>query len=183
MIDTSNLTILSPDDLTSAIVALRVERNRRHAIAQAPARANASNRALLSALGYRPGDPWILPPDSLHVYPMGWPVTLNGVTWSSLIPNNATMPGDPDDPQSYRWWQDVSTPPDTGNHWDGNAHAYFAGDPTNGIPADVVTYKGNAYTCIQSHTSQPGWDPVTVPALWKLVTSNGLPAVARPNSK
>ena len=30
----------------------------------------------------------------------------------------------------------------------------------------LVTYDGVGYRCLQGHTSQPGWDPPTVPALW-----------------
>ncbi len=47
--------------------------------------------------------------------------------------------------------------------WDGNFHAYVVGD--------VVSYQGVEYVCRQSHTSQPGWTPPVVPALWLL--SNG----------
>ncbi|MEO3804937.1 glycosyl hydrolase family 18 protein [Nonomuraea sp. B1E8] len=36
-----------------------------------------------------------------------------------------------------------------------------------------VTYNGVTYECIQSHTSQPGWEPPNVPALWKPVGSDG----------
>jgi hypothetical protein len=30
----------------------------------------------------------------------------------------------------------------------------------------LVTYNGITYHCIQGHTSQPGWEPPIVPALW-----------------
>lgn len=33
----------------------------------------------------------------------------------------------------------------------------------------LVTYGGVGYRCLQGHTSQPGWDPPTVPALWERV--------------
>jgi streptogrisin C len=33
----------------------------------------------------------------------------------------------------------------------------------------LVTYDGVGYRCLQGHTSQPGWDPPTVPALWERV--------------
>src|SRR6185369_15512354 len=44
--------------------------------------------------------------------------------------------------------------------WDGNSHAYAVGD--------IVYYasSGHDYKCQQAHTSQAGWDPVCVPALW-----------------
>ena len=32
------------------------------------------------------------------------------------------------------------------------------------------TYEGSAYTCLQAHTSQTGWEPPNVPALWQLKT-------------
>jgi chitodextrinase len=37
-------------------------------------------------------------------------------------------------------------------------HAYAAGD--------LVSYNGRNYRCIQAHTSQVGWEPPNVPALW-----------------
>ncbi|MDA0634796.1 chitinase, partial [Nonomuraea sp. MCN248] len=33
-----------------------------------------------------------------------------------------------------------------------------------------VTHNGVDYECVQSHTSQPGWEPPAVPALWKQVS-------------
>ena len=32
---------------------------------------------------------------------------------------------------------------------------------------DTVTYNGVVYKCIQAHTSQTGWEPPNVPALWQ----------------
>ena len=34
---------------------------------------------------------------------------------------------------------------------------------------DLVTYNGNTYKCLQAHTSQAGWTPSGVPALWQQV--------------
>ncbi|GAA3469294.1 glycosyl hydrolase family 18 protein [Nonomuraea roseola] len=36
-----------------------------------------------------------------------------------------------------------------------------------------VTYNGVEYECRQSHTSQPGWEPPNVPALWKTTGGGG----------
>lgn len=33
---------------------------------------------------------------------------------------------------------------------------------------DAVTHQGSTYTCLQAHTSQAGWDPASVPSLWKI---------------
>jgi streptogrisin C len=32
-----------------------------------------------------------------------------------------------------------------------------------------VTYNGQRYRAVQAHTSQPGWEPPNVPALWQPV--------------
>src|SRR5689334_3947532 len=34
---------------------------------------------------------------------------------------------------------------------------------------DTATYNGATYQTLQAHTSQTGWEPPNVPALWKLV--------------
>lgn len=34
---------------------------------------------------------------------------------------------------------------------------------------DEVTYLGSTYKCLQAHTSQTGWEPPNVPALWQLI--------------
>jgi 3D (Asp-Asp-Asp) domain-containing protein len=44
--------------------------------------------------------------------------------------------------------------------WDGNFIAYQVGTQ--------VTYDGNTYTCIQSHTSEPNWTPNITADLWQL---------------
>ncbi|MEV1179127.1 glycosyl hydrolase family 18 protein, partial [Nonomuraea sp. NPDC049784] len=41
-----------------------------------------------------------------------------------------------------------------------------------------VTYNGVEYECIQSHTSQPGWEPPNVPALWKVSSGGGTDTTA-----
>src|SRR5580704_13747273 len=33
----------------------------------------------------------------------------------------------------------------------------------------VVSYNGTDYKCLQSHTSEVGWEPPNVPALWTAV--------------
>lgn len=43
--------------------------------------------------------------------------------------------------------------------------AYYVGD--------LVVYEEQRYECIQSHTSQEGWEPPNVPALWQKNSSGG----------
>lgn len=46
----------------------------------------------------------------------------------------------------------------------------YTGDNTAGAGnGDVVTYEGTEYRCLQSHTSQAGWTPPAVPALWAVL--------------
>jgi chitodextrinase len=52
----------------------------------------------------------------------------------------------------------TTTPAGTGTTWVAG-HAYKAGDQ--------VTYSGVTYKCLQAHTSQVGWEPPNVPALWQ----------------
>ncbi|SDH05060.1 glycosyl hydrolase family 18 protein [Nonomuraea jiangxiensis] len=41
-----------------------------------------------------------------------------------------------------------------------------------------VTYNGVEYECLQNHTSQPGWEPPNVPALWRPATGGGTDTTA-----
>ncbi|MEO3875061.1 carbohydrate-binding protein [Nonomuraea sp. B12E4] len=46
----------------------------------------------------------------------------------------------------------------------------------------VVTYNGVDYVCLQSHTSQPGWEPPNVPALWRPGTGGGTGTPGQPGT-
>src|SRR5947209_17099298 len=39
----------------------------------------------------------------------------------------------------------------------------------------LVTFNGQTFKCIQAHTSQVGWEPPNVPALWQLVSGTPSP--------
>lgn len=41
---------------------------------------------------------------------------------------------------------------------------------TDFATGEDCTFEGKAYTCLQGHTSQVGWEPPNAPALWKLKT-------------
>src|SRR5579872_4185801 len=45
--------------------------------------------------------------------------------------------------------------------WSPNSVPYSTGS--------LVTYAGSEYKCLQAHTSEVGWDPGDVPALWSIV--------------
>jgi Tol biopolymer transport system component len=51
----------------------------------------------------------------------------------------------------------------------------------NYVAGDFVTFQGNTYVALQSHTSQVGWEPTNAPSLWEIPTPCGLVAWA-PNT-
>lgn len=160
-----DLSTYTDDELANLRVQVQVETERRQLVATAADRISRINRDCLAAQGVTDGSAWVQPTDASNAYPRGWTVTHNGVQWESLIPANTTMPGDAADPQNSRWWKNLTppAPPPPSNvpsPWDGEGHPYVVGD--------LVSYQGKTYKCLQAHTSQPTWDPVSVPALWQV---------------
>lgn len=91
------------------------------------------------------GDAWGLNDEVLH----------NNKHWKSLIANNVWEPGAVG---SELLWQDITeTPPSDTEEW-AIGVAYSVDDE--------VKYQGTTYRCRQAHTSQAGWTPPVVPALW-----------------
>lgn len=160
-----DVTALSDTDLAALRDQVLAETERRAHLANIPATVDALATQYLIADGATPGAAWRQPTGAHDAYPAGWRVRFGGKDWESLIGGNVWQPGDAGDPQSYRWWKDLTPvePPAGPAAWDGNAHPYIVGD--------VVTYGDATYTCRQAHTSQPGWTPAAVPALWAKQTS------------
>ena len=67
-------------------------------------------------------------------------------------------------------WEDAE---DVIDQWSANM-AYHVGD--------ILEYDGLQYECIQSHTSQAGWEPPNVPALWKAEGGDEVPVWSQPDS-
>ena len=86
-------------------------------------------------------------------YPLGARVTHDKKTWISLVANNVWQPG----AVGVTQWKEDSGKPAPGEWAVGVAYK----------TGDVVTYGGQQYSCVQGHTSQAGWTPDVVPALWK----------------
>lgn len=101
-------------------------------------------------------EPWVQPISAETAYPLGFRVLHNGFTWESLVASNSWEPGALG---SEALWRNLTPPPPT-SAWTFPV-AYKIGDR--------VTYQGSTYECRQAHTSQAGWTPVAVPALWLLV--------------
>jgi hypothetical protein len=151
------LPVIDYTQLTDSEVAqlkseATLEQDRRLRIAEAPAKAEAVSIEYLQDAGQIDGADWVQPTGAHDCYPLGYTVTFDGKLWESLITANTTVPGS--DP---RWWKDLTTVVDP-NAWDPNYKSYLVGD--------IVTYETKSYDCLQEHVSQPGWDPVSVPALW-----------------
>ncbi|HEY3041260.1 MAG TPA: carbohydrate-binding protein [Pyrinomonadaceae bacterium] len=58
----------------------------------------------------------------------------------------------------------TTAPAQTAPAWQPN-HTYAVNE--------LVTFNGQTFKCIQGHTSQVGWEPPNVPALWALVAGGG----------
>lgn len=152
VIDYSTLT---DAEVTALKSAASLEEQRRLRVARAPEQAEAVAATYLKDIGRTSGTAWVQPTGAHDAYPLGHKVTYNGKTYESLIPANVWAPD-----LDARWWKDLTTVPAPGA-WSGASVAYKVGD--------VVTYNGSSYQCLQAHTSQAGWTPTAVPALWKKV--------------
>jgi hypothetical protein len=104
---------------------------------------------------YEPTDapwPWVQPLGAHDAYPIGAKVTDGGYTWQNTIAANVWKPG-------VTGWTNL-TPPPVSPNWSGASVAYKVNDLV------IYTPNGFTYKCLQAHTSQAGWTPVAVPALW-----------------
>jgi hypothetical protein len=93
--------------------------------------------------------PWVQPTGAHDAYPVGARVTFGGFTWRNDIPANVWQPG-------VTGWTNLTPPPQTAEWAPGITY----------VIDDEVTYGGVTYRCRQSHTSQIGWEPPNVLALW-----------------
>jgi len=87
----------------------------------------------------------------------GWKRTYGGKTYECLQAHQTQADWTPDKVPAL--WKLVVVVPATGEWTVGVAYKV----------GDEVMYLGKKYRCRQAHTSQAGWTPPAVPALWKLV--------------
>lgn len=112
------------------------------------------------AVGRADGMPWRSYDGSLaSVYAAGEIVIHKGKAWKSAINNNVWEPG-------------------TGNLWEELTGEVPTPDPVEATPwepgqqvsaGDLRDYQGAIYRAVQAHTTQAGWEPPSVPALWSLI--------------
>lgn len=115
-----------------------------------------------------PGSPvdqfpkWIQPKGAHDTYPLKYVVRFDRKLYRSTHPFNSWKPTD----QNSQWEQispdDTAPPPETpkANPW--------ATGVTYSTVGQLVTFEGVTYSLIQAHTSQAGWTPKAVPALWRI---------------
>ena len=87
-------------------------------------------------------------------YALGDLVSYNGETYRCIIAHHSSEGWDPASVPAL--WERVADEGEVAWH---AQTAYSRGD--------IVEYNGNVYECRQGHTSQPGWTPAAVAALWK----------------
>lgn len=160
-----DLTALTEEELHGLYRDAANEMRRRDTIATIEEQAAAVNVDYLNAVGRASGEEWVQPTGAHDAHPLGWIVTRDGKTYESLVPANVWVPGDPNNPVSHQLWREVveEEPEEPGEveQWDPNGREYAVDD--------LVLYEGETYECIQAHTSQPGWDPLVIPALWRVI--------------
>jgi hypothetical protein len=100
---------------------------------------------------YAPGETpvWVQPTGSHDAWPLGAHVMHDGQEWISDLPANVWEPG-------VLGWSLVDGGGAPGEWQPGVAYAI----------GDEVAYQGVSYRCRQAHTSQVGWEPPAVLALW-----------------
>lgn len=80
-------------------------------------------------------------------------VTYNGTEYTCISAHTAQI-GDEPDTATTLWSSNAAT----------GTQEWAAG--TAYVIDDLVMYNSVEYTCLQAHTSQVGWEPPNVPALW-----------------
>ena len=155
-----DLTTLTDAEVRDLLGRVYTEVQRRDAIAQASAQAEALAATYAAAIGRKPGDPYQPVTGAHDAYPPGSIVSDGGnhyraTAWASHAPGTTGAPWE-------RVWADgdgwTTTPP-AGTpipEWDA-AVAYR--------PPAVVTHKGKTWDLAHTN-SDPGWEPGVVPGVW-----------------
>ena len=112
--------------------------------------------------------PEFVTPSGAHdAYSEGDRVTFKGAVWRSLMDGNVWAP----DELMRSWFREgtsgdqTSTPPEEEN-------SGITWEPGKTLSAgDIVTYNGSNYTVVQGHTTQLGWEPPNLPALFSPTNS------------
>ena len=120
---------------------------------------------------------WCQPVGAFDAWPVGAVVAHGGKRWRNALSRvNVWEPG-ADGPVPT--WEDITPPPadDPDDPQDSGQTPPIDTDPEPEVPAwapgvayitgEVVTHDAIEYRVVQAHTSQAGWEPPAVPALWQ----------------
>lgn len=149
------LNTLTDAELDGLRIEVVTEQERRRLIVEAPAQTKALGDRYAAAVASADPVAWAVVPDAIGP---GVAVTwTDGNRWrnksGTWLPKTAS-------PGTYPmgWTQETGLP--TASAWSGASVAYKVGD--------LATDAGKTYRARQAHTSQAGWNPSVVPALWTL---------------
>lgn len=84
---------MTPEQLMSAELSIRAERERRQALQDAPAQVDALVERYQAAMGREGGSQWVQPTGPLDSYPRGAVHSHGGQVWSSTVSTNVWEPG------------------------------------------------------------------------------------------
>ena len=157
-----DLTTLTDAEARDLLAAVYAEVQRRDAIAQAPAQAEALAATYAAAIGRKEGYPYQPVTGAHDAYPPGSIVEGNAgeyhraTAWASHAPGTTGAPWE-------RVWADgdgwTTTPPAAGPLvWAVGISAVGPADP-GGKPQTVVSHKGRLWRCKVTHVTHAGWVP------------------------
>ncbi|WP_430754613.1 carbohydrate-binding protein [Micrococcus luteus] len=152
-------------DLDRLRVAVLAEQERRYRLATAERRAeelaaqyHADKEVELPPLPEGKHRDWAQPTGAHDAYPVGAVVAHSGKVWKNTTPANVWEPG------TGTLWKDVTANAPTPEPAP-SAPPWRAGQAVKA--GDLREHDGVVYAVVQPHTTQTGWEPPAVPALWK----------------
>lgn len=147
-----DLTTLTEEELDALRVQVLTEQERRRAISEAPALMDQVADRYASAVEDGTPTPWAELTDK--VGPGQRVIWTDGNTYRNI--SKAFLPISVTPDQAQWWSQETGLPVEI--------EAWAPGQSVS--IGDLRTYNGVTYSCIQAHTTQAGWTPPAVPALW-----------------
>ena len=150
-----DLQSLTEAEFMALIDEVARERDRRAVLATTQQVVEQAMAAYYEAAG-GDGREWRQPLGAHDAYPLGAVVTYEGGSFRSLIAANVWPP------MTSGLWEIVSAPtPSEPIEW---APEWAPGEQV--VAGAVRTYGGDRFVAVQGHTTQTGWEPPHVPALW-----------------
>lgn len=156
-----NIETADRADLVAARDRIIDELRRRETLANASAVIERELKEYKRAAGRSDGQPWRPYDGSLDsMYAVGEIVIHNSRVWKSLINQNVWEPG-----TAEGLWEELTGEAPTPDPVEATVW-----EPGQQVSAgDLREFEGAIYRAVQAHTTQQGWEPPLVPALWSLI--------------